>query len=192
MTTIAAIQGNGYVVMGADSQGTYNDYRNVYMKDHKVVDNNGILIAGCGIGRGMNLLQRGWKAPKPPRANMESDKLDIWMVTKFIPGMRQLFIDGGYDMKDDGEYAQFENVFLIAVQGTLYILDEDYSLDRDSRNYFATGTGGDFAQGSLYSAGPKIFTDVDIAAKAMTNAVNAAKEFDTNSGGETRIYTQYA
>lgn len=192
MTTIAAIQGDGWVVMGADSQGTYNDYRNVYMKDHKVVDNNGILIAGCGIGRGMNLLQRGWKAPKPPRVNMEPDKLDTWMVTKFIPGMRQLFIDGGYDMKDDGEYAQFENVFLIAVQGTLYILDEDYSLDRDFRGYFATGTGGDFAQGALYVAGPKIFTDADVAAKAMSNAVNAAKEFDTNSGGETRIYTQYA
>jgi ATP-dependent protease HslVU (ClpYQ) peptidase subunit len=192
MTTIAAIQGDGWVVMGADSQGTYNEYRNVYMKDHKVVDNNGVLIAGCGIGRGMNLLQRGWKAPKPPRLEMEPDKLDSWMINKFLPGMRKVFIDNGYDMKDDGDYAQFENVFLVAVQGTLYIVDEDYSLDRDSRNYFATGTGGDFAQGSLYSAGPKIFTDVDLAAKAMTNAVNAAKEFDTNSGGETRIYTQYA
>ena len=195
MTTIAAIQGDGFVVMGADSQGTYYEYRNIFMKDHKVIDNNGILIAGCGIGRGMNLLQRGWKAPKPPRANMEPDKLDTWMVTKFIPGMRQLFVDGGYDMKDDGDYAQFENVFLVAVQGHLYVIDEDYSLDRDARNYFASGSGGDFAQGALYAAtvmGRKIFEDEEEAVKAMTNAVNAAKEFDTNSGGETRIYTQHA
>lgn len=191
MTTIAAIQGDGWVVMGADSQGTYNDYRNVYMKDHKVVNNNGILIAGCGIGRGMNLLQRGWKAPKPSRS-LTPDQLDTWMIKTFIPGMRKLFIENGYDMKDDGDYAKFENVFLIAVQGTLYILDEDYSLDRDSRNYFATGTGGDFAQGSLYSAGSKIFTDIEAASKAMTLAVDAAKEFDTNSGGETRVYIQEA
>lgn len=194
MTTIAAIQGEGWVVMGADSQGTYNDYRNVFMKDHKVVDNNGVLIAGCGIGRGMNLLQRGWKAPKP-KTLLTPDKLDTWMIKTFLPGMRKLFIDNGYDMKDDGDYAQFENVFLVAVQGTFYIIDEDYSLDRDARNYFATGSGGDFAQGSLYtsaSMGRKIFTDVDAAAKAMTAAVNAAKDFDTNSGGETRIYTQYA
>lgn len=192
MTTIAAIQGDGFVVMGADSQGTYYEYRNIFMKDHKVIDNNGILIAGCGIGRGMNLLQRGWKAPKPPRLDMEPDKLDSWMVNKFIPGMRKLFIEGGYDMKDDGDYAQFENVFLVAVQGHLYVIDEDYSLDRDARNYFASGSGGDFAQGSLYTAGPKIFTNVEAASKAMTVAINAAKEFDTNSGGETRIYTQYA
>lgn len=194
MTTIAAIQGDGWVVMGADSQGTYNEYRNVFMKDHKVVDNNGVLIAGCGIGRGMNLLQRGWKAPKPSR-QLTPDQLDSWMIKTFLPKMRQLFVDGGYDMKDDGDYAQFENVFLVAVQGTLYIIDEDYSLDRDSRNYFATGSGGDFAQGSLYTAmknGKKIFTDKDAASKAMTDAVNAAKEFDTNSGGETRIYVQEA
>jgi ATP-dependent protease HslVU (ClpYQ) peptidase subunit len=191
MTTIAAIQGNGWVVMGADTQGTYNEYRKVFMKDDKVVENNGILIAGCGIGRGMNLLQRGWKAPKP-RAGMTEDQLDTWMVKTFIPGMRQLFIDGGYDMKDDGDYAQFENVFLVAVQGTLYIIDEDYSIDRDARNYITSGSGGDFAQGALYYAGSKIFTDLEYAKKAMEKAVDAAKEFDSNSGGETRTYIQEA
>ena len=191
MTTIAAIQGNGWVVMGADSQATYHEYRNLYMKDHKVIDNNGILIAGCGIGRGMNLLQKGWRAPKP-KSKLTPDQLDAWMVKTFLPKMRQLFIDGGYDMKDDGDYAQFENVFIVAVQGHVYIIDEDYSLDRDSRNYFTSGTGGDFAQGALYAAGPKIFTDLNTAKKAMRNAIDAAKEFDTNSGGETRIYVQEA
>jgi len=189
LTTIAAIQGDGWVVMGADSQATYNDYRNLYMKDHKVIDNNGILIAGCGIGRGMNLLQKGWKAPKP-KASLSLDQLDAWMVKTFIPKMRQVFIDGGYDMKDDGDYAQFENVFIVAVQGQIYVIDEDYSLDRDARNYFTSGSGGDFAQGALYAAGHKIFTNINLAKKAMVTAIDAAKEFDTNSGGETRIYVQ--
>jgi hypothetical protein len=180
--------------MGADSQGTFNEYRILYMKDHKIIDNNGILIAGCGIGRGMNLLQRGWKAPKPT-SKLTPEKLDNWMVKTFIPGMRKVFVDGGYDMKDDGDYAKYENVFLIAVQGHIYVVDEDYSVDRDSRNYFTSGSGGDFAQGSLYSSwksGKKIFTDKEAAVKAMTIAVDAAKEFDSNSGGETRIYTQEA
>ena len=194
MTTIAAIQGDGWVVMGADTQGTYNDYRKVFMKDDKVVENNGILIAGCGIGRGMNLLQRAWKAPKP-RANMTEEQLDAWMIKTFLPGMRKLFIDNGYDMKDDGDYAQFENVFLVAVQGVLYIIDEDYSYDRDIRNYITSGSGGDFAQGSLFQASKsssKLFTDIEYAKKAMTIAIDAAKEFDINSGGETRIYVQEA
>lgn len=192
MTTIAAIQGDGWVVMGADTQATYHDYRTIYMKDDKVIDNNGILIAGCGIGRGMNLLQKGWKAPKPA-ANRTPEQLDRWMVNTFIPGMRHLFVEGGYDMKDDGDYAQFENVFIVAVQGQVYIVDEDYSVDRCARNYFTSGSGGDFAQGSLYSSwksGKKIFTDKEAAIKAMTIAIDAAKDFDSNSGGDTRIYVQ--
>jgi ATP-dependent protease HslVU (ClpYQ) peptidase subunit len=189
MTTIAAIQGDGWVVMGADTQATYNDYRIVQLADNKVIENNGILIAGCGLGRGMNLLQRGWKAPKP-RTKLTPDQLDVWMVRTFIPGMRQLFIDGGYDMKDDGDYAKYENVFIVSVQGTLYIIDEDYSYDRDIRKYITSGSGGDFAQGALYYAGSKIFTNFEFAKEAMTKAIDAAKEFDVNSGGETRIYIQ--
>lgn len=175
--------------MGADSQATYNEYRTILMKDHKIIDNNGILIAGCGVGRGMNLLQRGWKAPKPTK-RLTPEQLDSWMIKTFVPGMRQVFVDGGYDMKDDGDYAQFENVFIVAVQGHVYIVDEDYSVDRCARDYFATGSGGDFAQGSLYRSGSKLFTNIEYAKKEMKTAIDAAKEFDSNSGGETRIYTQ--
>jgi len=189
MTTIAAVQGDGWVVMGADTQGTYNEYRKVFMKDDKVVMNNGILIAGCGIGRGMNLLQRGWRAPKP-RTKLSPEKLDAWMVNVFLPKMRDLFIKAGYDMKDDGDYAKYDNVFIVAVQGHVYIIDEDYSIDRDARNYITSGSGGDFAQGVLYAFGNTIFEDKEVAIKAMTLAVDAAKEFDSNSGGETRIYVQ--
>lgn len=175
--------------MGADTQATYHEYRKVQMTDHKVIENNGVLIAGCGIGRGMNLLQRAWKAPRP-KPNSTPEELDVWMVKKFIPSMRKLFVDNGYDMKDDGDYARFENLFIIAVQGIVYVIDEDYSYDRDIRHYITSGSGGDFAQGALYYAGPKIFTNINIAKKAMMKAIDAAKEFDVNTGGETRIYIQ--
>lgn len=191
MTTIAAIQGDGWVVMGADTQSTYHGYRAVTMADDKVVDNNGVLIAGCGSGRGSNIIHHKWKAPKPT-TKKTPEQLDKWMAKVFIPQLREVFIEAGYDMKDDGDYAQHESVFLIAVQGVLYIIDDDYSFDRDSRNYITSGSGGDFAQGALYYAGDRIFTDKEYAVKAMSKAVNGAKEFDVFSGGETRIYTQEA
>lgn len=189
MTTIAAIQGDGWVVMGADTQGTYNEYRIVKMKGDKVYNNNGILIAGCGQGRGLDILQKAWVAPKPTK-RLSPEKLDVWMARTFIPKMRKLFIDSGYDMKDDGDFAQHESVFLIAVQGTLYIIDDDYSFDRDARNYITSGSGGDFAQGALHAQGSKIFKSIEDAKKALIIAVDAAKEFDTNSGGETKTYVQ--
>lgn len=189
MTTIAAIQGKNWVVMGADTQSTHDDYFRVKMVDDKVVNNNGILIAGCGGGRGMNLLQHTWKAPKPQPGRTQ-DQLDKWISTVFIPDMRQLFMDNGYDMKDDGDIAQHDNVFLIAVQGIVYIIDGDYSWDRDSRGYTSNGSGGDFAQGVLYGSSEKIFTNITEAKKAMRKAIDCAKEFDIYTGGETRIYVQ--
>lgn len=189
MTTIAAIQGDGWVVMGADTQSTHDDYRKLYMTDDKVVNNNGILIAGCGGGRGMNLLHHAWKAPKP-RANMTAEELDVWMVKTFIPSMRKLFVQNGYDMKDDGDYAKFDNVFIVAVQGYVYVIDEDYAFDRDIRKYVTSGSGGDFAQGAIYAYGPKALKNITDAKKAMQMAIDAAKEFDVNTGGETRIYIQ--
>lgn len=191
MTTIAAIQGTSWVVMGADTQSTHDEYRRVKMSDDKVINNNGILIAGCGSGRGMNLLQYVFKAPKP-QPERTIDQLDKWVSNIFIPEMRQTFMDHGYDMKDDGDYAQHDGVFLIAIQGVLYIIDDDYSWDRDSRNYITSGSGGDFAQGSLFTAGPKIFTNLTEAKKAMKVAIDASKEFDIYSGGESRIYVQQA
>jgi ATP-dependent protease HslVU (ClpYQ) peptidase subunit len=193
MTTIAAVQGNGWVAMGSDTQGTYNDAKALNMKGDKIYDNNGILIAGCGMGRGLDLMHKAWVAPKPRKSRMTVDELDIWMARTFIPKMRQLFIDSGYDMKDDGDFAQHESVFLIAVQGTLYIIDDDYSFDREVRGTITSGSGGDFAQGALtglVKSGVDIFKDVNAAKLALTIAVDSAKDYDVYSGGETRIYTQ--
>ena len=192
MTTIAAIQGNGWVVMGADTQGTYNDYKALKMVGDKVYNNNGILIAGCGMGRGLDLMQKAWVAPKPRKSKMSAYELDIWMARTFIPKMRELFVKSGYDMKDDGDFAQHESVFLIAVQGTLFIIDDDYSFDRDTRNMITSGSGGDFAQGALagLSKVTNIFKDVESATEALTIAVAASIDFDVYSGGQTRIYVQ--
>ena len=65
MTTLVAIQGDGWSVIGCDSRSSDESGRYLEMATHKVVENNGILIAGSGAGRGSNILQFGWRAPKP-------------------------------------------------------------------------------------------------------------------------------
>ncbi len=57
-----------------------NASNSVYIKGllatHKIIENNGILIAGSGASRGSNILQFGWKAPKP-RATDDLDVLTL-------------------------------------------------------------------------------------------------------------------
>ena len=101
MTTLVAIQGDGWSVLGCDSRSSDDSGRPIDMATNKIIENNGILIAGAGSGRGSNLLQFGWKAPKPTAAQ----DLDTFMTQTFIPAMRKLFVDAGYEMKEDGEAA---------------------------------------------------------------------------------------
>ena len=190
MTTVAAIQGKNWVVMGADSQSTHGD-RKIYMADDKIVNNNGILIAGCGSPRGTNLVQHIFKAPKPV-IGRTTEQLDKWMTSVFIPDLRQTFMDNGYDMKADGDFAQHDSEFLVAVQGIVYLVSDDYSWDRDVRGYMTSGSGGDYAQGVLFASDDKIFTNLAEAKRAMKKAIDAGKEFDSSSGGETKIYVQQA
>ncbi len=118
MTTLAAIQGDGWAVIGCDSRSSDDSGRPMNLATHKIIENNGILIAGSGSSRGSNILQFGWKAPKPT----VNENLDKFMTQKFIPQMRQVFIDAGYDMKEDGDAAEHDSSFLVIVRGIAYCL----------------------------------------------------------------------
>jgi hypothetical protein len=48
MTTLAAIQGDGWAVIGCDSRSSDESGRPIDMATHKIIENNGILIAGSG------------------------------------------------------------------------------------------------------------------------------------------------
>jgi hypothetical protein len=48
MTTLAAIQGDGWCVIGSDSRSSDESGRPIEMATHKVIENNGVLIAGSG------------------------------------------------------------------------------------------------------------------------------------------------
>lgn len=176
--------------MAADSQSTVSEYRVLKMSGHKVYTNNDVMIAGCGMGRGLDLMHKGWEASHPGPSMKDLAELDEWMVYQFMSDVREVFVEAGYDMKDDGDYAQHESAFIVAINGVAYFIDDDYSVDRDARGFMSAGSGGDYAAGALYAQGDKIFESIESATEALTIAINAAKEYDVYSGGETRIYIQ--
>jgi ATP-dependent protease HslVU (ClpYQ) peptidase subunit len=186
MTTIAAIQGDGWVAIGCDSKATLETGRYLETVSRKVVDNNGILIAGAGSSRGSNILHYGWKAPKPT-ANVN---LDVWVTTVLIPSIRVAFIEAGYEMKDDGDVACHDSEFILAIKGQLYHLFEDYSWEREERGIFVTGTGGELALGALEALNAHSSSTLSAATKHLSKAVSIAIRHDVNSGGKVHVYTQ--
>ena len=149
MTTLVAIQGDGWSVLGCDSRLSDEHGRFQIAKTPKIVENNGVLIAGCGSSRASNVLHYGYVQPKP---TIKED-LNVYMTQKFIPAMRKNFVDAGIDMKEDGEVAQIDGGFLISVKGQVFSVSEDYSWDTDVRNVYVMGSGGDVALGALAALG---------------------------------------
>jgi ATP-dependent protease HslVU (ClpYQ) peptidase subunit len=191
MTTLIAYQGKGWAVIGCDSRSSDESGRPMVMATHKIIENNGVLIAGSGAGRGSNIMQFGWKAPKPTAADAQD--LDGFVSRKFIPEMRKVFMDAGYDMKEDGDAAAHDSDFLVCLRGVIYPIFGDYSWDRDSRGIYYAGSGGDVALGSLiaYLEGVNKDDPEDVR-DAITLAIRNACEWDIYTAPPIVTRVQYA
>tara|TARA_R110000868_G_scaffold196966_1_gene443085 strand:+ start:139 stop:708 length:570 start_codon:yes stop_codon:yes gene_type:complete len=188
MTTLVAIQGFGWTVMGCDSRASDEDGRSMTMATHKIVENNGILIAGSGASRGSNIMQFGWNPPKPTKL----EDLDIFVTQKFIPAMRKTFIDAGYDAKEDGDAAAQDSEFLISIRGVLYPIFGDYSWDRDSRGIYFSGSGGSVALGAIEGLGIADVQTPQDAERLIKKAIEIACDWDVYTSGPIITKIQYA
>jgi ATP-dependent protease HslVU (ClpYQ) peptidase subunit len=193
MTVLAAYQGNGFAVIGSDSRATDESGSMFVLANPKVTwDRQGkYLYAISGATRGGNLLQQGWTPPDAP-AFIDIEHLDEFMTQTFIPSMRDVFIDAGYDAKDDGDFAWHDGSFLIAVNGIIYPIFSDYSWDRDIRNIYVGGSGGDIALGVMMALGIDKCKDNPTKAKSIIKkAIEIACEFNAFCATPVVIETQY-
>jgi len=96
VTTIVGVVKNGHVIIGADSQVTSNSRPNMHPKLQKITKNNGYLIAGSGDSTPCDILQHIFVPPVPTA----TDRKDLYkfMITKFVPAMREVLDENGYKL----------------------------------------------------------------------------------------------
>jgi ATP-dependent protease HslVU (ClpYQ) peptidase subunit len=185
MTTLIAVQHEDWCIIAGDSQTTSYHLSADCSPMGKIAQNGKYLVAAAGLVRGMNLIQHAFIPPKPVKSN-----LDKFMVTKFLPALRRSFITSGYDMKDDGDVAQHDNEFLVAVNGTVYLIDEAYGIERTSNKIYVTGSGMELALGAADALGLQQEDDWQIAIEIVERAVRTAMKYDIYSGGSVQVALQ--
>lgn len=187
MTTIAAIQGDGFAVIAADRRATDSDGFSIEMLTPKIFKNGIALIGGAGSVRGLNILEFGWSAP----AYAQSKSVEHYLTQKLIPSLRKTFIEAGYDMKSDKEVAEQDNDLVICIKGQVFIIAGDYSWDRCARGIHIAGSGGKYALGALAALGA---TDKKLtpekADQILRKSIAIAMRWDAYSGGEIDVFTQ--
>lgn len=195
MTVLAAFQGNGFAVIGADSRATDYGGRAMVLANKKLTwdEYDNYLFAITGATRGGNLVQQGWVPPTPP-VWQGIDELDKFMTRDFIPQMRDLFVDAGYEgLTFDGQSVTHDTNFIVAVQGVIYPIMEDYSWDRDKRGIYYGGSGGDVALGVMVGNDIEKFKDDPKKAAAIVKkAVEKACEWNAFCAPPIVIEIQYS
>lgn len=150
MTCIVAIAQNGTVYMGSDHAAS--DEKSGWImsrKEPKCFKVGQYAVAFTDSFRMGQILQYGWSPPKytPTKTNSGLDK---FMRTKFIDSVKDAFRAGGFGSQVSGQEDE-GGIFIIGVEGRIFVIDEDFHVGENVVNYMAEGSGGMFALGALHA-----------------------------------------
>lgn len=192
MTTIIAVQGQSWAVVGFDSRVTEEGGRSYTLGrgSAKVVRNGQYLLGAAGDVRAINILAYAFQPPKP--LDLTGVRLDRFITSKFVPALRSCFEDHGYASRESKEQAQHGSVVLAIVNGQIYEIDEDYAWVRDTTGIYSFGSGGDYALGAMYATTGDSLADsgVETTKKVIRESLAIAAKLDVASGPPFHIMHQ--
>lgn len=201
MTTIIAVQGDGFCVIGVDSRvSTFEDsgYAAQIMTlregTTKVASNGKYLLGVAGDVRAINILHHVFQPPQAP-VNTTGKKLDEFMTAKFVPALRECFEQQGYASPESNEekkhIAEHDSTVLVAANGSIYVIDGDYSWASDATGIYALGSGGAYALGAMQAIfGSKRKITIPIAKSLCLKSLNVAAKFDPYTGAPYALFVQ--
>ena len=192
MTTILAIQGDGYAAIGSDSQWT-DDYGRVgKMAQSKVVTIGKYLVGIAGDTRGANIVQHMFVPPALP-TKLSGNKLTNLMVTQFVPALRECLEKNGAGRPQyDDQPAQSANDILVCANGVIYQVDTDYGTEIDSCNLYAIGSGAHYGLGAMQALIGVKKPSINTAKQIILKSLTISAKFDSGSGAPFYTFLQGA
>lgn len=199
MTTIVAIQGSNFAIVGSDSRVASVDsngipYQNTTVATGfaKVAQNGNYLLGAAGDIRAINILHHAFNPPNA-QPSLRGKRLDKFMTSKFIPVLRQTFESEGYATPASSltsQTAESNSTVLVAVNGVIYVIDGDYGWVSEQTGFYAIGTGGVFALGSMHSLIGKRNLNKLQARQIALKALAAAAKYDPFTGAPFSTFVQ--
>jgi ATP-dependent protease HslVU (ClpYQ) peptidase subunit len=108
------------------------------------------------------------------------------MTMNFIPEMKKCFEDNSYSK--DGEH---ESQIIVAINGTIYEIGEDFSWARDESGVYTIGSGGGYAQGALLATLETRKRTLGTAKTLARQAVTIASRLDPNTSPPVYVMVQH-
>lgn len=200
MTTILAVQGEGFAVVSVDSRisamdegGFASQILTLGEGSSKLAKNGKYLLGAAGDVRAINILHHVFVPPVPP-PGLKGKKLDHFITVKFIPALRDCFEKQGYaapERDSSTHIAEHNSTIIVVLNGTIYVIDGDYSWTCDYNKIYALGTGSAYALGAMTALMPSKKALNATQAKSLTlKALRIASNFDAYTGPPFYTYIQ--
>jgi ATP-dependent protease HslVU (ClpYQ) peptidase subunit len=177
VTTIAAVSGDGWSVLGADSGIVYGE-RIIHGLTDKASNNNGIVIAGAGDGHPTQVITNTLKIT-PPSRNVTG-----WLSKTLIPAIKQCLYENRVTIEKETDLD-----LLVMVKASVFYVDSSLCWFQDRRGVHTIGSGGDLALGALVVSNP---STPEQAVKAIRKAITIASQYDPNTKTPIQIIQQTA
>lgn len=171
MTTVVAVKSNKGVTFAADTQVTDGTRPFRHNEMTKMVDGGRYIIGMAGDLAALQAIEHRWTIPLPSVRSTLS--LFKFAITKIAPSLRE-FVDEANlfsDKQKESDATLFS--ILLAIDGTLLEIDDDYGVTMRDDGFHAIGSGSDYAIGALHM-GADIIKALEIAA---LNDVNTSAPF---------------
>lgn len=185
MTCIAAVVApNGTVVMGGDSASVDDNLRIDVGGEPKVWTAGPLMFGACGSFRVAQVLRWHLVVPAPD----PNDEPMAYLTGALADQMRDVLMEHGtlsiWD--EDATEGLSESGLLIAYDGKVYEMYEDFGVHEYPGDYAAIGCGRRWAEGVLFAT-----ADLDLSAKKRVKlALAAAERHSAGVVGPMTIFTQ--
>jgi ATP-dependent protease HslVU (ClpYQ) peptidase subunit len=199
MTTIVAIQGSNFAIVGTDSRVSSVDGNGFPYQTStaatgfaKVASNGNYLLGAAGDIRAINILHHAFNPPAA-QAAVKGKRLDKFMTTKFIPALRQTLEVEGYATQAStltSQTAECNSTVLVVVNGVIYVIDSDYGWVSDQAGFYAIGSGASFALGSMHTSVGRRNLNKLQARQIALKALAAAAKYDPFTGAPFSTFMQ--
>lgn len=177
MTCIAAIKHEGKVYMGSDSQVSCGSLK--LNGGCKVFIKGSMIIGSSGFSRFEKILKHNFNIPEHNNSLSDTEYLN----SVFVDTLRELCDKKQY-LKVLDSRSGISDTTLIGYNGEIYKMSCDFDVSTYNMDYFAVGSGDDFAMGSLFSTITR--TDMEPEYK-IEIAIGAACYFDDGCSGKINV-----
>lgn len=192
MTVVVAVKNDNDIMIGADKRATLGDMiasedcskiliKTVNVNNYPDMDEEQILIGFSGPTSAKEIL----KLFEMPIKDKRETFIEYWYKKVYSELYSYLKDFENIEEYNNGQHGITWRL-LIAYKNELYIVGETLEMRKIEEDYYAVGSGSEFALGSLYTTHED--SQVTSIGYTVASAIRAAAKFDTNCNDKFSLY----